>query len=291
MVYPTSKRSSILTAEKVLNNLRANDCKLFVRADGFRLVGILSKIKREYDSQIGKDRRWGMGITIDGDVFEEPLDRKNPKSGRLEDVIVRDTPFIAITARKSTDPGDGDDNFSWLPHQFSMNRMKELEDDLDGQTRVMNRVEEEFRAQQSKMELIRRESEVAVDENNNLKKTTDFLSRKVVTLERENQELYTLLQRLRAHGLEVEGELGVVLKQAMDRGKEKGMSPHEIRLKRLKEGELEARAVESVERRKGKEVDIDAIRDVVKEEVRKGIAQVAEKPKSVIAEPETEVAP
>lgn len=284
-----SKRSIVLNTEKNLNDLRTYDCKLFVRTDGFRLVGILTKIKREYDSQLGKDRRWGVGITFDGDVFEEPLDRKNPKRGRLEDVVVRETAFMIITARKSSDPGDDDNNFSWLPHQFEMNKMKELEDELEASQRILNRLNEEHHSQRTKMDLFRREAAVAVDENNNLKETTGFLSRKVVQLERENQEFYTLLQRLRAHGLEVEGELSVELKQAMEKGREKAETPHQIRVKKLKEDEAEKKAVMRTQPDRG--TDLDAIRDVVKEEVRKGVAQSQIEKKPVIKPPEEEIVP
>jgi len=275
-----SKRSVVLNTKKMLHALKEQDCKLFVRVDGFRLVGILTKIRREYDPQIGKDRQWGMGITLNGEVFEEPLDRKNPKTGRLETVIVRETPFLMITARKTSDPKDDDVNFNWLPHQFHLDAMKELEDELVAQQRVMNRLDEEYRSLQSKMDMIKRDATIAVEENNNLKATVDFQSRRLLQLEREWQELYTLLQKLRAQGLEVEGELAIEVKRALEKGREKAMSPHEIRMKKLKEDEEEKQMIERTIARKQTVVDVDEIRELIKDEIRKAVATVSKPKKS-----------
>jgi len=280
------KRGAILSAERVLLGLKENDCKLLVRVDGFKIVGIVSKIRREYDSGIGRDRQWAMGINIGdgGKVFDEPLDRKNPKTGHLEPVIVRETPFMMITARKTTDPKDDDNNFTWLPVQFHLDMIKELEDELVAQQRVMNRIDEEYRSQQSKLDLVKRDCKIAVDENQNLKSTVDFQSKKLVQLERENQEMYTLLQRLRGHGLEVEGELAVELQRAMERGKAKAHTPHEIRMTKLEEDEAERQKVEQSFARHTK-IDMDEVRNVVKDELRKVVSHLKPVSDSVTRKP------
>ncbi len=268
VVRYTSKRSAVLNAEKSLINLRDEDCKLFVRVDGFKLVGIVSKIKKEYDSQMGKDRRWAIGITLDGDTFEEPLDRKNRRKGGLESVVQRETPFMIITARNTEDATDDDENFTWLPHKFSMNRMKAIEDEMNAQMRIINHLTEDYEAQQKRMKKINFSLELAQDENKNYEETVFDISQRNSRLERENQELYTLLQRLRGHGLEVEGELAVELKRAMDKGREKAMTPHEVRMNKLHEDEEEKQMVLRTLPKENK-IDTDAIKDIIQSEFQK----------------------
>jgi len=262
------KRSVILNAEKALKALHEYDCKLLVRVDGFTLVGIISKIKKEYDSQMGKDRKWAVGITMDGEIFEEPIDRKNPKKGGLEDIIQRDTPFMMVTARNSSDPDDSDKNFSWLPNKFSMSRMKAIEDENIAQIRILNSMKDEFDSQMKKMKRLRMASQIAEEENQNLEHTVFELSQRTSRIERENQELYTLLQRLRGKGLEVEGELAVELKRALQRGREKAMTPHEIRITKLQEDEKEKQMVMRSQPDSDK-ISKEDIRDVIQDELSK----------------------
>jgi hypothetical protein len=59
--------------------------------------------------------------------------------------------------------------------------------------------------------LFERDASNAVEHNKNLRETIYMTTQKLNKLEMENQSLYTLLERLRGHGLEVEGELGVEL--------------------------------------------------------------------------------
>lgn len=223
--------------------IRDEDCKLLVRVDGFLLAGIVTKIKRMYDSQIGKDRRWALGVTMAGDIFEEPLDRKNPKSGRLEDVVQRETEHMLITARRTFDAKDADDNFNWLPHQFSMDEMKTLQDEVDVLRRTNNRVAEQIGATEKHMQLLESDAHNTAEQNNVFRETLRRMSSVMNTLEMENQGMYTLLQKLRAHGLEVEGELAVELSRALDKGKERAMTAHELKMGKFKEDEEERQQI------------------------------------------------
>jgi hypothetical protein len=234
-----SKRRVVNSALDKMQALREVDCKMLIRVDGFIFAGIVSKIKRIYDSQIGKDRRWALGATIEGKMFEEPLDRKNPKSGRLEDCIQRETEYMIITARRSFDAKDTDDNFTWLPHQFSMDEMKTLQDEVDVLRRTNNRVTEQIGATEKHMALLETDAHNTAEQNNVFRETLRKMSSVMNTLEMENQGMYTLLQRLRAHGLEVEGELAVELARALDKGKERAQTAHELKMGKFKEDEEE----------------------------------------------------
>jgi hypothetical protein len=234
-----SKRGVVLSALNKLNTFRDIDVKLLIRVEGFIFAGIVTKIKKVYDSQIGRDRRWAMGVTVEGTIFEEPLDRKNPKTGRLEDAVQRETEFMIITARKSNDSSDADENFSWLPHQFNLDRMKMVEDNVEALQRVNLRMDEQHRADRKRMEITEHDASNTNEQNKNMREILYHTTKKLNEFEMETQGLYTLLQRLRAHGLEVEGELSVDLARALEKGKERGISAHELRMKKLTEDEVE----------------------------------------------------
>lgn len=234
-----SKRRVVLSTLDKMEALREQDCKLLVRVDGFILAGVVTKIKRMYDSQIGKDRRWALGVTMTGDIFEEPLDRKNPKSGRLEDVVQRETEHMIITARRTFDSKDAEDNFTWLPHQFSMDEMKTLQDEVAVLQRTNNRVTDQIGATEKHMQLLEADAHNTAEQNNVFRETLRRMSSVLNVLEMENQGMYTLLQKMRGHGLEVEGELAVELSRALERGKERAMTAHEIRMGKFKEDEEE----------------------------------------------------
>jgi len=234
-----SKRRVVNSALDKMQALREVDCKMLIRVDGFIFAGIVSKIKRIYDSQIGKDRRWALGATMEGKMFEEPLDRKNPKSGRLEDCVQRETEYMIITARRSFDAKDTDDNFSWLPHQFSMDEMKTLEDEVAVLRRTNNRVTEEIDSTKKHMQLLEGDAHNTAEQNNIFRETLRRMSSALSVLETENQGLYSLLNKLRAHGLEFEGELSVELARALEKGKERAMTAHELKMGKFKEDEEE----------------------------------------------------
>ena len=241
-----NKRKVVLSALDRIKDLHDSDCKLLVRVDVFFIVGIITKIKRQYDSQVGRDRRWAIGVTLEGDIFEEPLDRKNPKTGRLEDVVQRETEHLVITARRSFDARDIDDNFNWLPHQFSLDDMKTYQDDVDVLRRTNNRLIEEISATKKHMQLLEVDAHNTAEQNNNFREAVRRMSSALNTLEMENQGLYTLLQRLRGHGLEVEGELSVELERALEKGKERAMDAHDLRMKKFKDDEAERQQINAI---------------------------------------------
>lgn len=289
-----SKRRVVLSTLDKMQALREVDCKLLVRVDGFFLAGVVTKIKRMYDSQVGKDRRWALGVTMTGDIFEEPLDRKNPKSGKLEDVVQRETEHMIITARRSFDAKDTDDNFNWLPHQFSMDEMKTLQDEVDVLRRTNNRVTEQIGSTEKHMQLLEIDANNTAEQNNNFRETLRRTSSTLNTLEMENQGLYTLLQRLRAHGLEVEGELAVELSRALEKGKERATSAHELRMNKFKEDEEERQQI----RASFPYSDAENIKGIIESSVEKAVEKkavarqpvqvVSPKQKAPVSETETE---
>jgi len=291
-----SKRGVVLGSMRKLHALRESDCKLLVRVDGYVLAGIVTKIKRVYDSQIGRDRRWALGVTMEGNIFEEPLDRKNPQSGRLEDCVQRETEFMMYTARKTFDSTDKDANFSWLPHQFSLDNVKGMEDEVDGLRRVNLRMDDQHKADRKRMELLEQDAGNSSERNKNLRETVYHITRKLNELEMENQGMYTLLMKLRGHGLVVEGELSVEVSRALEKGKERAMNAHELRIMKLREDEEERQQVRGTFPATDAETMRNAIKDVVEETVDKKNASMRQqgqgkpKPKPLVKEGEYEVA-
>ena len=82
-----SKERLLLKSWRVLDELRKSSFLLFVRANGMEVVGVLTKIDHKPDSSWGVMRKVALGFTFDGDTIEEYLDRKNNRTGELEDLI------------------------------------------------------------------------------------------------------------------------------------------------------------------------------------------------------------
>jgi hypothetical protein len=114
-----------------------------------------------------------------------------------------------------------------------------LQDEVAVLQRTNNRVTEQIGATEKHMQLLEADAHNTAEQNNVFRETLRKMSSVLNVLEMENQGMYTLLQKMRGHGLEVEGELAVELSRALERGKERAMTAHEIRMGKFKEDEEE----------------------------------------------------
>lgn len=112
-----------------LDALRKHPYFILLRCKGFETVGILTKIDYVYDGSWGIMRRLCRGLSMSGEPFEEYLDRKNKRTGELENLIQMQTDLVILTARNTSSPDDDDDsNFEYL---MDTNTATHLKDELD----------------------------------------------------------------------------------------------------------------------------------------------------------------
>jgi hypothetical protein len=76
-----------------------------------------------------------------------------------------------------------------------------------------------FHPNKQRIQLLEYDLNCTIEQNNVYRETLRKMSLVINTLEMENQSMYTLLQRLRAHGMEIKGELADEFKNAIDDGK------------------------------------------------------------------------
>ena len=117
-----NEKRLLSTIASQLEPFRESPFLFLVRARGMELVGIITKVLHKYDHSWGVMRLWAVGVTVDGKKFEEPLDRKNKRTGELEDIIQMKNDFIVVTARSSSSLDDDDDeNFQYFLNPHTVN--------------------------------------------------------------------------------------------------------------------------------------------------------------------------
>jgi len=221
-LYTEEKKA--LKIVDALRELATSRFKLFIRSDGMRLYGLLTKIEYRYDTEYGEVIPWAMGITVDGKVFEEPLVYKNQRTGKLENCIQIENNFLLVTSRKTNDPTDNPDNFVPFisPHEAQyLFEMKERAESLE---RALEDMKQNMESIKRQRDAFRREAEVtksalkgADEQINALSHENVLLRQRVTYLEGKVKELEAVkiqTMAMQDKMLEKAGETGTIL--AMD---------------------------------------------------------------------------
>ena len=193
--------------------------RFFIRSNGFELVGILTKIEYKYDSSWGIMRPWAVIYTVDGQKIEEPLDRKNKRTGRQENLVQAQNDMLIVTARKTASPDDEDDNnFLYLLNPHQSNHIKDLQDRIHERDLIIAELEKRYDALEKEKQRLAENVEIFSSTINTLRQKIATLADQLVQSEAKAEYYETLLRKNRIAILEEEGKIDKALETARKRG-------------------------------------------------------------------------
>jgi hypothetical protein len=214
------RREKLLFISKdVITEIQKSPFLLFIRAKNFEPVGIMTKIEHKFDSGWGTMRPWCVGLTMEGTKFTEPLDRKNKRTGELEDLIQMKTSIMLITARNNGDPDDEDDsNFTYMIPPHHANRVKDSLDRIKERERIIHDLQKKLEETENQREYFQREADSSGSEIKMLKSRVALMSEKLADVEQQASHYRTELKKAHVGRLEQEGAIDQSLRGARDRG-------------------------------------------------------------------------
>lgn len=214
----------LMVLKSNLVEMRKSPFKLFIRANGLEPIGIMTKRIHKYDSGWGSMRTWAVGLTFDETTnkikrIEEPLDRKNRRTGELEDLVQMENDFVLVTARNTSDPDDeNDDNFQYFINPHSANRMKDSMDRIKERDRIIQDMEKKIGETEQSRDFYQREAEAYGNEIRMLKGKVANVSERLANAEQQADHYRTLVKKTQTSALEQEGYLDEKLTGARPRG-------------------------------------------------------------------------
>lgn len=228
-------RRLISKSYDILEDLSKSQYHIFIRAKGFETIGILTKVDHVYDGSWGVMRRLALGLSLSGEPFEEYLDRKNKRTGELEDLIQMQTDLLIVTARNTNSPDDDDnDNFTYMLDVNSSNQLKDKLDETSELRRINNalnkKIEESLRMRDSYM----RQLQVAQSEANSYREKMSNFAEQLGQARARAEYYQTQLKREQITLMVNEGELSERLKGATYRGELQGKDSAELILEGAK---------------------------------------------------------
>ena len=213
------KERLVLQSKTMLNELMHSPFKIFFRAYNWEPVGIMTKREHKYDPGWGGMRIWATGLTLDGKKFTEQLDRKNRRTGELEDLVQMETDMLLVTARSSQDPDDeNEDNFQYFVGPHQANRSKDMEDRIKERDRIIHDMEKKIMESERLRDFYQRESESYGNEIRMLKTRVGFVSEKLADSEQQTDHYRTLVKVTQISNLGREGALDEQMTGARTRG-------------------------------------------------------------------------
>jgi len=225
----------VLLAKDILGQLRKSPYLLFVRARGLEVAGILTKVELKYDPGWGVMRSWAKGITLDGKKFEEPLDRKNQRTGELEDLIQMKNDLLLVTARNSSDPDDeNNDNFQYLMNPHSVNEVKDQLDGVKEKDRIIRDLEKRLKQSLQKQDMYMSMANSAESEINSLRERVRNLSERLAEQTQRAEEYKRQLKELQIGLLREESKLDEKLKTSEKLGTLEGKDSADLILEAAK---------------------------------------------------------
>ena len=231
----------ILQAVDTLKKLQQSPYHIFIRAKGMEVVGILTKIEHRYDPGWGIMRSWAKGIKLNGDTFEEPLDRKNKRTGELEDLIQMRNDLVIITARNSPDPDDdNDDNFQYLMNPYQVNEIKDSLDRVKEKDRIIHDLQKRLKEAIEKANRYQAEAESATSELNTLRERVRNLSERLAEQTQRAEDYKRQLKELQIGMIREESKLDEQLKTSEKLGRLEGKDSADIIIDATKK-QIEAR--------------------------------------------------
>ena len=215
-----------MNEKKLLSNIagqlepfRESPFLFLVRARGMELVGIITKVLHKYDHSWGVMRLWAVGVTVDGKKFEEPLDRKNRRTGELEDIIQIKNDFLVVTARSSSSLDDDDDeNFQYFLNPHTVNEIKDRLDEIKEKNRIIRDLNNRLQAEIKKREHHQSEAEAYGSEAKSLREKVSNLLMRLSLAENRAEYYKNMLKERYTERIEEEGYLEEKMKGASKRG-------------------------------------------------------------------------
>ena len=230
------KEAVVYRAENALKDLSEHGFKRLYTTQGFRLMGIVTWDKKEKDESLGERRRWIKGLKIengtpiptDEKLFATLLDRKNPLSGELEEIVVHEDDSMILMARKTFDLDDSEENFQFIPNQHMLNRVQQFMDEVDARGRRINRLNQEKEQSFLDAEHFKREGITAKEREKTNMELLNRLTREGARLQERIGNLESQNQVLRARNLQYESQMDEVMANAQEEGTIKGMSSDDL---------------------------------------------------------------
>jgi len=226
------KEAVVYRAENALKDLSEHGFKRLYTTQGFRLMGIVTWDKKLPDESLGERRRWikglkienGTPIPLDKKVFVTSLDRKNPLSGELEEIVVHEDDFMILMARKTFDLDDDEKNFQFIPNQHMLNRVQQFMDEIEEKGRRIHRLSQEKDQFFLDAEHFKREGLTAKEREKTNMELLNRLTREGARLQERIGNLESQNQVLRARNLQYESQMDEVMANAQEEGTIKGMT-------------------------------------------------------------------
>ena len=219
----------ILQAVDTLKKLQQSPYHIFMRAKGMEVVGILTKIEHRYDPGWGIMRSWAKGIKLNGETFEEPLDRKNKRTGELEDLIQMRNDMVIITARNSTDPDDeNEDNFQYLINPYQANEIKDSLDRVKEKDRIIHDLQKRLKEATEKANRYHAEAEAITSEINTLREKVRNLSERLAEQTQRAEDYKRQLKELQIGMIREESKLDEQLRTSEKLGRLEGKDSADI---------------------------------------------------------------
>ena len=230
------KEAVAYRAENALKSLSEYGFKLLFTTQGFRLMGIVTWDKKLPDESLGERRRWIKGLKIengtpiprDERVFETSLDRKNPMSGELEEIVVHEDDSMILMARKTFDLDDGEENFQFIPNQHTLNRVQQFMDEIEARGRRIHRLNQEKEQFFLDAEHFKREGITAKEREKTNIELLNRLTRESARLQERIGNLESQNQVLRARNLKYEAQMDEVTANAQEEGTIRGMTTDDL---------------------------------------------------------------
>lgn len=209
---------------------------ILYRCKGFETVGILTKIELVYDGSWGIKRRLGRGLSFtSGEPFEEYLDRKNKRTGELEDLTQMQTDLIMLTARNTNSPDDdNDDNFEYLIDTKTATHMKDELDKILELRRINKSLDKKTQESLMMKENYLRQLETAQSEANSYREKMSNFSEQLGQARARADYYQTQLKREQIKMIEMEGLLSEKLKNATYAGELQGKDSADLVLEASK---------------------------------------------------------
>ena len=231
----------ILQAVDTLKKLQQSPYHIFMRAKGMEVVGILTKIEHRYDPGWGIMRSWAKGIKLNGETFEEPLDRKNKRTGELEDLTQMRNDLVIITARNSTDPDDeNEDNFQYLMNPYQANEIKDSLDRVKEKDRIIHDLQKRLKEATEKANRYHAEAEAITSEINTLREKVRNLSERLAEQTQRAEDYKRQLKELQIGMIREESKLDEQLRTSEKLGRLEGKDSADIIVEATKK-QIEAR--------------------------------------------------
>jgi len=228
-------RRLISKSHDTLTDLSKSKYFIFYRCKGFETVGILTKIELVHDGGWGVMRKLGRGLSKSGEPFEEYLDRKNKRTGELEDLVQMQTDLIMLTARNTNSPDDNDDhNFEYLIDTNTATHMKDELDQLMELRRINKALDKKTQEALRQKESYMRQLETAQSEANSYREKMSNFAEQLGQARARAEYYQTQLKREQIQLIEGEGFLSEKLKNANYAGELQGKDSADLVLEASK---------------------------------------------------------